>query len=100
MACPELWDEELLRGWLLADALGHTPLTELAARTIGKRAATRIGAVEKRAKKAAKQAAKQARKAAGSAAVADEKEAAAADARAAVFTESYETTRCSTAWSS
>lgn len=47
VACPELWDEELLRGWLLADALGHTPLTELAARTIGKRAATRIGAVEK-----------------------------------------------------
>ena len=86
VACPKLWDEELLRGWLLADALGHTPLTELAARTIGKRAATRICVVEKKAKRAAKQA----RKAAGSAAVADEKEVAAADARAAVFNESYD----------
>ena len=34
-ANPTLWDEELARGWLLADALARLPKSEAAARTVG-----------------------------------------------------------------
>ena len=48
--CPQLWDEELLRGWLLMDSLAQRPKAELAARTVGKRAATQVWTANARAK--------------------------------------------------
>ena len=59
-ACPELWDEELMRGWLLSDALGCAPKDEATARTVGKRAATQIGAANQKASKVCKAARKHA----------------------------------------
>ena len=53
-ANPTLWDEELARGWLLADALARLPKSEAAARTVGKRAATQIGSVNGKVGKATK----------------------------------------------
>ena len=48
--CPELWDEELTRGWLLADSLGRWFDTGAAVRTVGKRAAAQTLAAAKRAR--------------------------------------------------
>ena len=47
--CPELWDEELLRGWLVSDALGRWQDTGAAARSVGKRAAAQVVATSRRA---------------------------------------------------
>ena len=54
--CPELWDEELTRGWLLADSLGRWFDTGAAVRTVGKRAAAQTLAAAKRARAEGKRA--------------------------------------------
>ena len=80
---PQLWDEELLRGWLLSDALGRAPSTETASRLVGKRAATRIRAVEERARRAAK--------AARTKAAVPDRDAAAHAATEPIWAETYDT---------
>ena len=79
--CPQLWDEELLRGWLLMDSLAQRPKAELAARTVGKRAATQVWTANARAKGEVKKARNRA--------APEARDEAAEAARKDVFAESY-----------
>ena len=54
--CPELWDEELVRGWLLMDSMEQWLATGAAVRTVGKRAAAQVWSASGRAKTEAKRA--------------------------------------------
>ena len=54
--CPELWDEELLRGWPLMDSTGRWLASAEAFRTVGKRAASQVSWANSRAKAEVKRA--------------------------------------------
>ena len=80
--CPELWDEELVRGWLLMDSMGRWLATGAAARTVGKRAAAQVITASRRAQSEGK-------KARGRAPRPEDRDAAAEAARKEVWAEAY-----------
>ena len=80
--CPELWDEELVRGWLLMDSTGRWLASAAAFRTVGKRAAAQVCSAKGRAKAEAK-------KARTNAPRPEDRDAAAEAARKEVWAEAY-----------
>lgn len=81
--CPELWDEELVRGWLLMDSMERWLATGAAVRTVGKRAAAQVWSASGRAKTEAKRARTNAPRP-------EDRDAAAEAARKEVWAEAYE----------
>ena len=80
--CPELWDEELMRGWLLMDSTGRWLASAAAFRTVGKRAAAQVWSASGRAKAQAKRARTNAPRP-------EDRDAAAEAARKEVWAEAY-----------
>ena len=80
--CPELWDEELMRGWLLMDSTGRWLASAAAFRTVGKRAAAQVCSASGRAKAEAKRARTNAPRP-------EDRDAAAEAARKEVWAEAY-----------
>ena len=80
--CPELWDEELMRGWLLMDSTGRWLTSAAAFRTVGKRAAAQVWSASGRAKTEAKRARTNAPRP-------EDRDAAAEAARKEVWAEAY-----------